>query len=49
VEVFNAPFLLEEDEKHLGEKPFRTYQGPVYKGGISDHLPVVLPIMIKEL
>jgi hypothetical protein len=47
VEVFDAPFLLEEDEKYLGEKPFRTYQGPVYKGGVSDHLPVVLPIRLK--
>ena len=26
----------------LGDKvPFRTYQGPVYKGGYSDHLPLV--------
>jgi hypothetical protein len=48
VEVFSAPFLLEEDEKYLGEKPFRTYQGPAYKGGVSDHLPVVLPVVISD-
>ena len=34
-------FLLEPDHKYLGKKPFRTYLGPVYHGGISDHLPVV--------
>ena len=25
-------------------KPFRTYSGPRYAGGVSDHLPVVLKI-----
>jgi hypothetical protein len=49
IKVFKAPFLLEEDEKYLGEKPFRTYQGPAYKGGVSDHLPVVLPLRLKQL
>jgi hypothetical protein len=48
VTVYKAPFLLEEDEKYLGEKPFRTYQGPAYKGGVSDHLPVVLPVLLKK-
>jgi hypothetical protein len=48
VKVFKAPFLLEEDEKYLGEKPFRTYQGPAYKGGVSDHLPIVLPLWLKK-
>jgi endonuclease/exonuclease/phosphatase family metal-dependent hydrolase len=42
--IFSAPFLLIRDEKYLGVKPFRTYLGPRYQGGISDHLPVVLRI-----
>ena len=33
-------FLLEPDTRYLGKKPFRTYLGPVYHGGISDHLPI---------
>ena len=33
-------FLLEPDPTYLGKKPFRTYLGPVYHGGVSDHLPV---------
>ncbi len=34
--------LLEADTKYLGSKPFRTYQGPKWNGGASDHLPIVL-------
>ena len=43
--IFSAPFLLIKDEKFLGWKPYRTYLGPRYQGGISDHLPVVLKII----
>ncbi len=37
---FAAPFLLEPDLRHTGKKPRRTYAGPRYLGGFSDHLPV---------
>ena len=40
-QVFDAPFLLEKDEKYGGMKPHRTYLGPRYVGGYSDHLPLV--------
>lgn len=40
-DVFTVPFLLEPDRKYGGMQPFRTYIGPRYHGGISDHLPVV--------
>ena len=43
--IFAAPFLLVPDQKFLGTKPFRTYLGLRYQGGISDHLPVILRIM----
>ena len=39
--VFAADFLLTEDTRYLGVEPFRTYKGPVYQGGFSDHLPVM--------
>ena len=39
--VFDAPFVLEEDVKNGGVKPLRTYLGPRYLGGYSDHLPLV--------
>ena len=40
--VFTLPFLMEEDNKFGGQKPFRTYYGFSYNGGFSDHLPVLL-------
>ena len=38
--ICTSGFLLEPDQAYLGKKPYRTYMGPVYHGGISDHLPV---------
>jgi hypothetical protein len=40
-EICRASFLLEADKRYLSKKPYRTYLGPVYHGGISDHLPIV--------
>lgn len=34
------PFMLEDDTTNGGKKPYRTFMGPRYVGGISDHLPV---------
>ena len=38
--IATHPFLLTDDPKHGGLQPWRTYQGPRYLGGYSDHLPV---------
>jgi predicted extracellular nuclease len=43
--IFNPPFLIVEDEKWLGTMPFRTYAGPKYLGGYSDHFPVFLDLI----
>jgi len=40
-------FLLEPDPTYLGNKPFRTYLGPKYHGGTSDHLPVKVCIQLN--
>ena len=40
-EVFADPLLLERDAAWGGTKPRRTFVGPRYNGGVSDHLPVV--------
>lgn len=45
--VISLPFLLEKDKTHGGKQPHRTYLGPVYKGGTSDHLPIKLKFSIK--
>ena len=42
--IHDAPFLLEDDGKYGGVQPFRTYVGYRYRGGFSDHLPLVLTI-----
>ncbi|MBR4524889.1 MAG: endonuclease/exonuclease/phosphatase family protein [Bacteroidales bacterium] len=43
-EVFDDPVLLEADKAFGGEKPRRTFVGPRYTGGVSDHLPVVFVV-----
>ena len=44
IHIADYNFLLLEDENYGGWKPARTYLGPVYKGGFSDHLPVFLDL-----
>ena len=41
-EIFADPTLLQPDAAFGGTKPRRTFVGPRYTGGISDHLPVVI-------
>ena len=41
--IYDAHWLLEEDTQG-GYKPFRTYLGPIYHKGVSDHLPIVLQL-----
>ena len=38
------PFLLEKDAAHSGLRPLRTFTGPRWKGGFSDHLPILVTI-----
>ena len=40
--IERVPFLMMRERKHPGEKPFRTYSGPRYIGGVSDHCPIIL-------
>ena len=46
--VFHPEYLLVSDEKYLGVKPHRTFDGPVYRGGYSDHLPICLDIRYRR-
>lgn len=39
--ILDNEWLLEKDSQG-GYKPFRTFRGPIYNKGISDHLPLVL-------
>lgn len=42
--IFDRDFLLTEDKTYFGQKPFRTFVGPQYHGGYSDHLPVYIDL-----
>ena len=42
--IFDAGFLLINDEKNLGKKLNRTFVGFNYNGGFSDHLPVYVDV-----
>lgn len=44
--VCDALFLLEEDIRYGGVKPFRTSNGYRYQNGYSDHLPLTLRVGI---
>jgi hypothetical protein len=45
--IFHDDFLFVEDEAYGGKKLFRTYIGPKYQGGYSDHLPVYIDLNPK--
>ena len=40
--------ILVKDEKHNGKKPLRSWQGPKYLKGFSDHLPIFMEISISK-
>lgn len=47
--IYEAPWLLTEDEEYTGYKPRRTYNGYQYsRDGYSDHLPIVLDLPSKS-
>jgi len=46
MKVLYIPFLQVPDPAHGGTKPLRTYSGPRYLGGVSDHSPVWLSLPV---
>jgi len=47
VGVFDAPWLITTNAAG-GTTTFRTYMGPAYKGGFSDHLPTFIDINLRN-
>jgi endonuclease/exonuclease/phosphatase family metal-dependent hydrolase len=45
--IFKAPWLEEKDEKFKGA-PLRTFAGPKYTKGYSDHFPVFMYLLLKK-
>lgn len=48
MEILAPPFLTVRDNVHSGDRPFRTWLGPRYIGGVSDHRPVLLTILPEK-
>lgn len=46
--VVRMPWLLEENKTYGGRMPRRTFRGPTYHGGVSDHLPIVVEMRMKR-
>ena len=44
MDILEVPFLMTYEKKYPGMKPLRTYSGPRYLGGVSDHCPIALCI-----
>ena len=42
IKISDLDMLSEPDKAYGGTKPRRTYSGPRYIGGLSDHYPIVL-------
>lgn len=40
--VVMLPFMMEKDKEDGSKMPRRMYIGPIYHGGVSDHLPVIV-------
>ena len=47
VTIYDAEWIQEPDEKYMGLKPKRTYNGFHYQNGYSDHLPIQLILNIR--
>ena len=46
MKILRIPFLTTEDTTHAGSKPLRTYSGPRYLGGVSDHCPIGIALVM---
>ena len=44
MDILEIPYLMTYEKKYPGFKPLRTYSGPRYLGGVSDHCPIVLQV-----
>lgn len=47
--VLQVPFLMTYERKYPGLKPLRTYTGPRYTGGVSDHCPIILVVNVGKV
>lgn len=46
-QLFRPDFLVKPNPRSNSVRPFRTYSGPNYQGGFSDHLPIYIDLSTK--
>ncbi|MBR1625872.1 MAG: hypothetical protein IJ681_01880 [Bacteroidales bacterium] len=46
--VYKPDFLVSKDRRKNYDRPFSTYKGMKYEGGISDHFPIIMRLTIKR-
>ena len=44
IQILSFDHLLQQDKKYLGNKTKRTFIGPRFNGGASDHLPILMKL-----
>ncbi len=44
IQILSFDHLLQQDKKYLGYKTKRTFIGPRFNGGASDHLPILMKL-----
>ena len=47
-DILSFPHLLQQDKKYQGSKTRRTFTGPRFNAGASDHLPILLKMEKKQ-
>ena len=47
LKIFKPDFLLKKDPVYPGLSPFSTWLGYRYQGGYSDHMPVLLELLVR--
>ena len=47
--IVQIPFLMTYERRYPGLKPLRTYSGPRYIGGVSDHCPIALVLDCRQV
>ncbi len=46
IRICDLEFLLEDDPDYPGKRPFSSYRGYEWRGGYSDHLPLMLTLTL---
>ena len=46
--IYKPEFLISKDKRKKYDRPFSTYKGVKYEGGISDHFPIIMRLKTTD-